>query len=364
MAYEGQFVKISNQLIRSCAKEGSLDRLGAYALFSYFLQLPSAPHGGMRNALYRHTADGMFTVNRCIRELQRSGLLFRNRLLNERQFTDCYLLRDTPFREESLPPIRSTQVHIPSYDFVMAPLGLLMDSRLSFAAKGLYLEIRRQMDLMEHGVEIHLTKKYLRSACHKGEQAFDRIWNQLKDCGYLSLQRRWNPVYHVSDCEILLHNGSERKPALNKEPACLPDSPAPVTLQDVMKQMNYDSLLPKFPEEAPQLAQTMLALYHTPKDKLLHLAGRTISGAQIHQSLRSLSAERFPDLLEAYRIATQRSSIHAPSRYLATCLLRNFSSDSPPSTKKETPAFMAAPSYSISEFLTYLDSTYSKDSEE
>ena len=389
MAYEGQFVKISNRLIRNWTKEGNLERLGAYSLLSYFLQLPHAPRGGIRNAMYLHTSDGMYTVNHCMHDLQESGFLLRNRLVNGQQFTDCYLLREETEGEVDRNSIRATKVCSPTSDFVMAPLSVLMDEQISLAAKGLYLCIRRQVDMMQHGVEIHLTKKYLRAACHKGEQSFDRIWNQLKNGGYLSLQRRWNPEYRVSDCEITLSDTAsnitpnEESPQANrsedsfqpKTATQVPENPpaetnaisskqpslkkstAPVSLASVQKQMGYDELLTKYPEEAALLARVILEVYRTPSDKPFTVSGKTVPAEQIQTALRALSRDSFAALLESYRHAAQKSTIQHPERYLTASLLR-FSLSPPtiaPSSAPTQPlSYMENPSYSLDDFLDFL----------
>ena len=367
VAYEGQFVKIPNRLIRTCSAEGNLAFLGAYAVMSYFLQLPTPPIGGLRHALYKHASDGMFTVARMFHDLRDSGLLLRNRLYAEQRFQDRYLLRPENEGSILLSSIRRTRVLLPEADFLRMPLEVVLDADLSFAAKGLFLVIRRQQELIHCGVPIHLTKKHLCITCHKREQAFHRIWSQLKGAGYLVLRRRWNAPFRTTDCEILLSDAkhvlslpahaasaapfippvssSDRpREKKKKEPGAEACGVGRVELlHQIREQIQYATLARVDLEATAALVETLFELYRRGSGETIRIGTTRQSAAKLQAHLRALKAEDFAALLDAYRAAAQKKEIRSPKRYFAVCLLRY----QPAAAGAPLLDFMASPSYDL-----------------
>lgn len=70
-------------------------------------------------------------------------------------------------------------------NFSMIPNGLIEDKTVSFAAKGLYCLIARQLTKPNWTVY----KKTLRTECKEGERAFERAWKELISTGYLKSYR-------------------------------------------------------------------------------------------------------------------------------------------------------------------------------
>lgn len=70
-------------------------------------------------------------------------------------------------------------------NFAAVSNSALKDPKLSLKAKGLYSVIQSYITMP--GIE--LKKSKLRALCQEGEKAFDTIWKELKDAGYLKIYR-------------------------------------------------------------------------------------------------------------------------------------------------------------------------------
>lgn len=70
-------------------------------------------------------------------------------------------------------------------NFSSVPNSVARDKNLSCKAKGLYLMIASYINIPNY--ELH--KWYLISQCKEGQKAFNSIWKELKDAGYLKVYR-------------------------------------------------------------------------------------------------------------------------------------------------------------------------------
>lgn len=69
--------------------------------------------------------------------------------------------------------------------FAAVSNSALKDPKLSLKAKGLYSVIQSYITIPD----IELKKSKLRALCQEGEKAFDTVWKELKDAGYLKIYR-------------------------------------------------------------------------------------------------------------------------------------------------------------------------------
>lgn len=84
--------------------------------------------------------------------------------------------------------------------FTIAGNTLTRDKQLSLKAKGLYLLIMSYITFED----ISLTKSFIFSLCTEKEKAFESIWNELKDRGYLKVylqpsSKGWHVEYELLD---------------------------------------------------------------------------------------------------------------------------------------------------------------------
>ena len=70
-------------------------------------------------------------------------------------------------------------------NFSSVPNSVARDKNLSCKAKGLYLMIESYINIPNY--ELH--KWYLISQCKEGQKAFNSMWKELKDAGYLKVYR-------------------------------------------------------------------------------------------------------------------------------------------------------------------------------
>jgi hypothetical protein len=84
--------------------------------------------------------------------------------------------------------------------FTIAGNTLTRDKRLSLKSKGLYLLIMSYITFED----ITLTKSFILSLCTEKEKAFESIWNELKEKGYLKVylqpsSKGWHVEYELLD---------------------------------------------------------------------------------------------------------------------------------------------------------------------
>lgn len=211
-----QFVRVSNALLRSVRssaddKNGSprfssLRELGLYMMLSGILSNPafiSAP-GGLQSLLLGHCRNRFFSLHGAWKKLSSEGWLKRIRIprgLN--RFIDCYDLQNTPNPKTAASVNLSASAAEqylsdrgafvpPTEDFTKVSYAMLMDSRLSLSAKGLYAVIARLLRLSGLHPELRISKDMLRTLCGEGKNAFDGLFRELRTLGYLSLERGWD----------------------------------------------------------------------------------------------------------------------------------------------------------------------------
>lgn len=83
--------------------------------------------------------------------------------------------------------------------FTIAGNTLTRDRTLSLKAKGLYLLIMSYITFED----MELTKSFIRSLCVEKEKAFESIWNELKQKGYLKVYLKPSPKGWQEEYELL-----------------------------------------------------------------------------------------------------------------------------------------------------------------
>lgn len=197
-----QFIKI-HTIIRPSKAMATLAELGLYALISAMLAIPDfeSSYGGFKEALKKHCCDGGSAFETAWRALKENGYVKMLRMpLDHNRFCYRYELRSVP--DTKTPSILNMTaaaareylsrnrelVSIPLKNYTEVSWDMLMDSQLTLAAKGLFILIRREVDLAKN-VKINVLKSNIMKKCREGKYAFNSAWKMLKETGYL-LQRR------------------------------------------------------------------------------------------------------------------------------------------------------------------------------
>ncbi|MGM9625924.1 MAG: hypothetical protein ACI3XM_09500 [Eubacteriales bacterium] len=216
-----------------CCGFSSLRDLGLFAMLGAVLSNPAFTYapGGMQKLLLRHCKNRYYSMHGALRRLQKDGYVIRTRVpLPDKKncFHDYYTLCDKPLyrNQEDLDDraagtsfgvrnltlskgasfTASYQPYLPpTEDFTMISIPMLYDPRLSLAAKGLYAVIARYLRLSAYQKEIVLSKSFLRSMCREGDNAFDRLFRELRQAGYLQLTRNRNPKTGYGHYTYTLH---------------------------------------------------------------------------------------------------------------------------------------------------------------
>ncbi len=368
-----QFIRVSNEKIRLTGSIDSLKELGLYMMLSAFLSNPAftVASGGMQKLLLRHCKNRFFSLHGAWRSLSAKGLLKRTRVpLRKNRFSDYYTL--TEAADPSVPDhrclsfaegqayIKAYQPYIPpTEDFTKVSYEALTDPALSLSAKGLYAVIARALRFTE---TTPLTKAYLRTLCTEGENAFDGIFRELRVAGYLSL----SPVYdrarghaayaytlHTSPFRPVPDAHTQEKEAAartqarpqaepqptppkntvsNTAPVATEAPPKhPMTEKDLQKQVRdqieYDCLLPDFPQEKVDcVVSILLSFYKAVRnghgDTTTQLAGEPVPRQAVADRFALLTCEDVRYVLEMGTKAAQKRSIRNMRGYLTTCLYR------------------------------------------
>lgn len=202
-----QFVKI-HAMVKPSAAMDSLSELGLHALISAMLSIPDfeASNGGFKEALKKHCSDGESAFETSWKALKGNGYLKMMRMpLDHNQFSYRYELRNVP--DLKTPAVQNmtaddaraylSKSHslytAPQSNYTEVSWQLLMDNRLSLAAKGLYILIRREIDLARN-LRIIVLKSNIMRKCREGKFAFNTAWKQLKDYDYLIQNRVIDPA--------------------------------------------------------------------------------------------------------------------------------------------------------------------------
>lgn len=370
-----QFIRLDNDMIRRRAPGMTdLGDVGLFALLSFYLSIPDfrTPGGGLHAAIAKHCSNGRHSQNVAWSHLAHAGYLKRTRLPDGKGgLTDRYTLNTTP--DPDSPAVshlsfaasrrvwsQSAAFTPPSDNFTPVSVTVLMDARLSLAAKGLYALIHQRMLLSARVQGIALNREGLRRSSGLGECAFRRIWRELRDTGYLSLTHTWDAekkqmTYVYTLAESTEPQSSEQTEQIEKIVAAktatyntLPSSykkesyqtdtyqdkkeePLSALPEDVgalvREQIEYDVLLTR--DNPPPLldcaVEVISRVLCTPPSEQLTIRGAVYPASAVQRSLRSLDANEAEFAVQAVRDAVDRAArkgtpIRNLRAYLLSCL--------------------------------------------
>ena len=361
------FIRMDNQMIRRRTQGIERpDDVGLFALLSAFLSIPGfrTPGGGMHRLVAAHCSNGRHSISAAWQRLSRSGYLKRTRLPDGSfRLHDLYSLLSAP--DTAQPAIRYASLsqgrrlleqhrsfEPPTDNYTAVSYAMLMDARLSLAAKGVYALIRQKLQLAEHVSGIIIHKEALRRSSGMGECAFRRVWRELRDTGYLTLRHEWDPARRCMGYRYLLaeqvalpdeatsHLAPESLPEIDTQQSEVtaptltsPDANEPIlrasraTLTDVAdtirEQIEYDVLRERGnPQALLDLTvdlMTQISLY--PPGKTLTIKGAAYSAAMVQRTLSSLDANEVEFAIGAAAAAAAKQQIRSMRAYLLCCLL-------------------------------------------
>ncbi len=363
------FVRLSNLHIRhtqapvAVSDHGfsSLSALGLYALLSALLSNPAfeTASGGMQKLLSAHCKNGVFSLTGTLRALRRDGYLRRTRIpVGTNRFSDYYDLSETKQKtdtaavdtavigvrnltvKEANAYLRARTPFVPPVDdFTKVSVPMLLDPRLSLAAKGLYTVIARYLRLSSYKEDIVLSKAFLSSVLPIGENAFDRLFRELRKTGYLTLTRARDPLTgygfyryalnEVADDTATAISAAPRMPAAESVPPTDSDTaqapipaksaPTPVTPDDIRARIDYDCLLSDYPRDRLDAVVSILSAFSTGKSP--HLPpGLHAASADVASRLSALDSEDIRFVLDTYAEVSKSVHIRNIRAYLTTCL--------------------------------------------
>lgn len=224
----------------------SLSELGLYAMLGAILSNPSftSASGGLYHLLLARCKNRYFSLSGTLRRLRKDGYLLRTRIPGGKNcFRDYYTLSHTgrfpkgalaeelPSESTSCAEEDSGICHLtyaegqrflsayqpfqpPCDNFTMISIPMLYDARLSLGAKGLYAVIARQIRLSVYNGDVVLSKDALRKLCPCGDNAFDRLFRELRKTGYLRLTRTADMTTGRGYYLYSLSEYGDRNPAL------------------------------------------------------------------------------------------------------------------------------------------------------
>ena len=370
------FVRLSNEKIRSLCNASSvsgissLKELGLYGMLSAILSNPSFAfaYGGLQKLRLRHCKNKYYSLHKSWNQLSSLGLLKRIRIpTGTNCFCDYYDLLSVP--DVGTPAVRhlsekegrfyrdSRRPFLPpEQDFTMLSYVMLMDDRISLAAKGLYAVLARKIRIAGVCGGETVSKEAVFRCCKEGKNAFDAIWRELRSCGYLVLTRCWDSVRKkvffrytlnpapssaeisgsarsVEDaaCRRGIRQTKQDKPLplhTVSEEASVPcpaaDDQNPASEQDIRDQIEYDCLIEEYPRGRVDLLVSILSerLLRTGRTEppWVRIGGDRVLTSELNRRLCSLHSEEIRFVLDAYDDAVKRTKILHPRQYLLSCL--------------------------------------------
>lgn len=363
------FLRVANAHLLGVGKAdhtfASLRELGLYMMLSSVLSNPSFTYaaGGMQHLLQLHCKNKYFSLHATWRTLSKKGFFKRTRIpCGTNCFHDYYTLSDdgafTADRAEHLSAkegkdfIGAYTPYLPPHtDFTMVSREMLMDARLSLAAKGLFALLSRQLRLAaqcspEHKPEI--SKRALRALCAEGKNAFDGLFRELRMTGYLALLRnheggKLSYIYKL--CDTPLAQNTEKAPqtrpktaphatlraatampmAQKEQAAPLAQRIAPRSLESAARaQIEYNILLCDYPKSRLDLIVSIIASAHAHGQKdpqrAVSLGREGTTASLLSEKLSALDSEDIRYVLETLSETEKTTKIHHLRRYMTTCL--------------------------------------------
>ncbi len=340
----------------------SLGDLALYAMIGTVLSNPSFTyaHGGLQNLLLRHTRNRYFSLHNAFRRITRAGYLRRTRIpMGNNCFHDYYTLSHMSAHSE---PDTVTECCLsfeegrrfrasyrpflpPTEDYTEVSIPMLMDPSLSLGAKGLYIVIARYLRLQMYKPELVLSKDMLRAVCREGSNAFDRMFRELRRCGYLSLTQEKNPrtgyphyrytLNKISDTESVSCSHAEKAAdqpvraasaaGRSEQSAAVPRTdPTPVPVSDIHVQIDYSCLADEYPAERLDCVVSILQTYLSPPRvgdaHRIPISGVLYPREELTARFSALDSEDIRYVLDTYQDMAKTQKIRSIRSYLTTCL--------------------------------------------
>jgi len=375
------FLRLSNRHIAATLKSAAPDAfsgwgfaslcdLGLYAMLAAVLSNPSFTYanGGMQQLLLRHTKNRFFSLHNAFRRLQSAGYLVRTRIPEGKNcFRDFYTLLHTADTEAQAVQNRCLTASAgaqyrashqpfqpPTEDFTIVSIPMLMDPSLSLAAKGLYIVIARYLRLRSYRPSLALSKELLRRQCREGTNAFDRIFRELRSCGYLTLTRSRDAKTGYPCYDYALHASAQSAAAApdkntaaaaavgsaaavsapdaecgdqqSAAPTPMAQSAKPVNrtaaLEAIHAQIEYDCLRAEYPPQRLDCIVSILLSYLQPGggDGSVRLGGELCPKDVVRSRFAALDSEDIRYVLDTYREISGQQKIKNIRGYLTTCL--------------------------------------------
>lgn len=362
------FLRVPNTHLLGVGKASStfssLRELGLYMMLSSVLSNPSFTYaaGGMQNLLLKHCKNKYFSLHATWKRLSQKGFLRRTRIpVGTNCFHDYYTLSDdcafTACATEHLSQengkafLSSHAPYLPPHtDFTMVSREMLMDPRLSLAAKGLYALLVRRLRLAsqcqsENRPEI--SKRALRTLCSEGKNAFDGLFRELQRTGYLTLLRthedgKLSYVYKLCDApaqEEVSVTVSSKAPKTKQKTAfacaktekVLPHTPPPMRLfgkeekqHDAKAQIEYDILRCDYAKSRLDLIVSIIEgsaiIEKRDPERIVSLGRESTTAKELCLRLRSLDSEDIRFVLDTLASTEKTTKIHNLRRYMTSCL--------------------------------------------
>lgn len=366
--HTASFLRVPNTHLLGVGKASStfssLRELGLSMMLSSVLSNPSFTYaaGGMQNLLLKHCKNKYFSLHATWKRLSQKGFLRRTRIpVGTNCFHDYYTLSDTCAfsacatehlsQENGKSFLVSHTPYLPPHtDFTMVSREMLMDPRLSLAAKGLYALLVRQLRLAaqcqsENRPEI--SKRALRTLCSEGKNAFDGLFRELQRTGYLALLRtheggKLSYVYKLCDTSAQeemsvtptpnTHKTRQKATATDtkteKAPSC---APSPLRLlgkeekkHDARAQIEYDILRCDYAKSRLDLIVSIIegATIIEKRDpgRIVSLGRESTTAKELGARLRGLDSEDIRFVLDTLANTEKTTSIHNLRRYMTACL--------------------------------------------
>lgn len=340
----------------------SLGDLALYAMIGAVLSNPSFTyaHGGLQHLLLRHTRNRYFSLHHAVRRLTAAGYLRRTRIAEAQNcFHDYYTLSHTASavcktgdpadcclsRKDGQAFLSSYRPFLPpTEDYTEVSIPMLMDPNLSLGAKGLYIVIARYLRLQMYKPEIVLSKDMLRAVCREGSNAFDRMFRELRRCGYLCLTREQNPLtgyphyrytlHKIPDTDTVSVCRTEKKTAADNAAATKterlhrqePTEPGSTVkpVSDIRAQIEYTCLAGDYPAERLDCIVSILQTYLSPPrsgdPQQIPIGGIPYPREEITARFSALDSEDIRFVLDTYQDVSKTQKIRSVRRYLTTCL--------------------------------------------
>lgn len=366
-----QFLRLSNRILRR--QEPGLTRLadvGLYALLSTYLSIPSfrTPNGGMRKAIAKHCRNGRHSRDVAWKHLYAAGFLKRSRFPDEKgNLKDLYTL--LPCADFTIPPRTTLKItdgraalaakipmQLPKNNYTSISYQALQDPHLSLETKGLYALLCYHLEVAKNSPLFTVSREHLLASSGVGACAFRRMWNELKQYGYLQIQRGWDHASgRISYCYAV-----EKPSSSDKQKSSLPSPPSSAISkphisssparsyhrteskkvhcdlsfsakdpsefswikEGVEVQLEYDVLLSRGnkPEFLDMISDIITEILLLPPESILYIAKVPRQASEIQAILRTLEAEDIESVLSHIKKANPKREINNLRMYLLTCL--------------------------------------------